>query len=193
MAPRRKIYRLNIPDGPVRSNAKSISRIQLNPISAIFQSESKAAIRQMIAGVSLLFVFVVVLLGSNILLQKNQPITVSAIVNLRHSLVGRVEGVDYQGNTFTLSLVSSLDPVINASKIKLWTVKLPPGETFRNVTRSRLGTCFIVPDIRNTLNSATPSACFQVVIPTKEVLVEYVMILEKNTTMVSKTIIGQTK
>ncbi len=167
-------------------------RIQLNPASAMAQSDAKLALKTWAVTGSMLAVLALILVGGLTTVRQKQTTSVEASLNLKRSLVGEVTAINSDSNVFTIHMQSSLDPKILQSQITQWTIKLPPGEAFD--TEKRFGTmpaCFLTDDIRKSLANAVASNCADTVIIGQEVLIEYLILKPDDRTIIAKTVVGQ--
>lgn len=168
------------------------SRIQLNPASAIAQSDAKLALKTWAVTGSMLAVLALILVGGMTTVRQKQKTSVEASLNLKRSLVGLVTHIESSNNAFTIRLQSSLDPKILQSQREEWTIQLPPGESFE--IEKRFGTipaCFITEDIRKSLVNASAADCSEIVQVGQEILIEYLILKPEDQTIIAKTVVGQ--
>ena len=169
---------------------EGISKIQLNPVSAITRSESKALIQQWVANISMLAVLFIVVIGGIAGIRRTLPVQLDAAVNLKHSVYGVVGSVDATHNTFTLIYRSSDDPKVAAAGSWQWSVILPPGEKTSATDRVLLA-CSATSDLGRVTSDTSTTSCTNILKPGMSVLVEYYLIFPGTTSMMAKTIIGQ--
>jgi hypothetical protein len=170
-------------------NDKS-KKIQLNPISAITQSESKNNVRMILAAAALFTVYAVVMLGNSWKIKSEQTSRVSASVDLKSSVRGTIIESDTRKNTFSMTSDYSIDPEIAKSGVEIWHVSLPPGGNFAD-SAPGLNTCFKVPDLSRPMNNPVPADCFGIIHPGREVTVQYIIIRPEKVSLVARMIFAQ--
>lgn len=171
----------------LKSSDNKRKNIQINPSTAIAQSESRTNITPIATGLTMLVVAAIVVIGG--MVRKSQYVNVEAGFDYKKSLQGMVLSRSTQTNDFKLGYESSQDERIAGYNHPIWTVSLPPGVTFDD--QQKLQVCYQVRNIASDLQNARISSCSAILGPGTKVLIEYLILNGSEASLVAKKIIGQ--
>lgn len=166
---------------------KDKNRMQMNPRTAVLQSESRVRVQQLV-GLATVIVIFVGILAANALKQK--PIDVQATFDFKRAIIGKVLSVNPSDDSFMLSYESSQDQTVIDAKKTTWTMQLIPG---RSVTNSRAAekACYAIGTLTDNLSTATPADCASVVTVGRRIVADYVFLNVPSGKAVVRSIIGE--
>lgn len=170
-------------------NDSNASQIQMNPATAMQQSQIKSTVRSVMRGVTMAVLALAVVGGSAWFMLSKSATSTQASIDLKHAIMGTVGTVNVLANTFTLVDTKSEDPAIVSTGIVNWTVQLPPGASFSR--ESTLQTCYIITSLERNLTEALPVSCTNFLQPNARVVIEYLIVKPESSSIITKKIIRE--
>ncbi len=181
----------SLPIWKKRFEDSSVGRVQMNPQEAFARSQAKPPIvKQVIIGASTLALFIAIVAGGMHLQNQSQSVAIHASFDLKRALVGTIDQVDEIQNSFTLSFISSQDPLLQDTSGTRWTIQLPPGESLRGQSTGGRKTCATVADIHKRIANPTTVPCASIVQAGRDVIVEYLILRRAENYLIAKHIIA---
>jgi hypothetical protein len=166
---------------------KSDYRVQLNPRTAVAQSEARLRMQSLVSLTAVVLVFLGLIAANSI---KQKPIDIQASFDFKKSLSGSIASINASESSFVITYLSSQDQTIQQAMKKTWQVQLIPG---KSITTSRFSekTCFLIDDLAKSPRLATPADCRDVVTVGRTVLMDYVFLNIPQGNVVVRSIIGK--
>jgi hypothetical protein len=163
------------------------NRVQLNPKTAVAQSEARIRIQQL-TGLMAIVVIFLGLMATNFIQPK--PLNIQASFDFKRSLMGTISEINKLSDAFVLSYISSQDEKVISAKRKAWTIQLIPGKSVTN-SKTTDRACFLADDLAGDLSKATPANCDAVITAGRKILTDYVFLNIPDGKIVVRSIIGE--
>ena len=176
-------------DGDTDKSDDGVSKIQLNPQTAVIQGNTKANVRRFVTAAGFMAALIIDIFAGFAGRSSRQPLDVRARVDRMRSFTGTIAGITREQNRFTVRVTQSQDPLFTESGTNVWNVLLPPGASL-NDPDAPLKACFKVSDVSGNLADAGEVPCAQIILPGAPVLVEYVSVRYEDATVVARVIFG---
>jgi hypothetical protein len=187
MADRGKKFYISQLFPPWDKSARSDYRVQMNPRTAILESQSRIRVQQLIGLTAILVIFFG-LIAVNSLPRK--PLNIQASFDFKRSLTGKVSAINYVKNSFELTYLSSQDQKIAGAEKKTWIIQPIPGKSVIT-SKASDSLCYLIDNLNSNLGQAKATDCSTVVSVGRPVLMEYIFLNIPNGTIVVKSIIGE--
>ncbi len=167
------------------------SHIQMDPVTAMNQGETKSTVWSILRGVSVAVLVVGVIGGGTYYMLSQTATSTQASLDLRKAVKGTVRSVDAKANAFMLTSSISDDEAVKKTGITSWTVKLPPGADFTKLPDLPLPTCYTISSLERNLSDAVPATCVGFLTGGETVVIEYVILKPEVSTIITKKVIKE--